>query len=178
LVHCVQAEVLCQRFQFIFGIYRCALRHMPVSCPVPGTFRPPSGLKSRMQLPHIVQKSQDGKALYDRWSKHAAYHSLNAGAERGQRDNALKARCYIGAVMSEVMGIARKNICLCPWSLRHEPLGSGKCSRRQTSLRNCSTSPPLGAELMSVRNVRSYHYTAPTAWTILIGRYSGRLWVR
>jgi hypothetical protein len=53
-----------------------------------------------MQLPNIVQKRQNGKALHDCWSKHTSSHTLNADAERGQGDNALKAGGYIGTVMS------------------------------------------------------------------------------
>ena len=73
---------------------------MAVARPTPGAIRPPSGLKSRMQLPNIVQKRQNGKALHDCWSKHTSSHTLNADAERGQGDNALKAGGYIGTVMS------------------------------------------------------------------------------
>jgi hypothetical protein len=53
-----------------------------------------------MQLSHVVQKRQNGKALHDSCGKYTTDHPLNAGAEHGQESNALKTGGYIGTVMS------------------------------------------------------------------------------
>ena len=160
LVQFVQAKVFCQRFQFIFRKDRCALRHMPVACPIPGTFRPPSGLKSRMQLPHIVQKRQNGKALHDRWSKYITDHPLNAGAERGQGNNAFKTGCNICTMMSKMMRTSAGDVGFAPRGFTH-------CSKRSSRYFSQLAGHFLTSSISMLASCVQFYFATSRIWTRL-----------
>ena len=132
-----QAEIECDRFQFLSGKDRSTFPQVSVTRSPPSLLRPSFGLEPSVQLARIMKKSQNREAGENGGGKHAARRAFYPFMENWYRRNHLETGRYIGTVMNKGMPCATNAFDLCPRRLGAFHMIDTACC---VTLRNLCTS--------------------------------------